>query len=86
MPSEGSNIKLGKGSWISVGSAIAIVAISISAYRWLDHRFDNLERHIHDQLTRSSMERWVWKFKVDNPNLDVPELPIPVVPPHSHDH
>lgn len=40
----------------------------------INHKLDILEKKLEDQWTKPDMENWALRFKMNNPNISIPDI------------
>ena len=74
---EPKKMTLSKDTLIPLGMVIAlcggVVWIS-TQLNGINHKLDMLEEKLEDQWTKRDMENWGLKLKMQNPEINIPDL------------
>jgi len=40
----------------------------------IDYKLETIEKKLEDKFTRSEMDNWILRFRLENPNISIPEV------------
>ena len=75
--SNPNKLAINKDTLVPLGFVVTVCAAAIwlnTQLNSINHKLDMLESNFSDQWTKRDMENWALKFKLENPNIILPEV------------